>query len=137
MFTAPFGPGGADVAIHPANAPCMLAVPAAVAVAVAVTAGGAPPALLGEVPTSGSEKKDQPPPTPPCPFRCCFASAAVRQRVQRGGGRRHTSCLTNGKPISTIEENMTRGPAESCSCRTENSCARSYMPGLVPNHFCK
>lgn len=76
MFAALFVPEGADIAIHPANAPCMLAV----AEAAAAAAGGAPAALVVEVPTSGSVKEDQPPPIPACPFRCCFELVAVSRK---------------------------------------------------------
>lgn len=96
VFTARFGPEGADIVIHPANAPCMLAVAAAVAATVA--GGGVPaaPAPLTEFPTSGSVKKDQPPPTLACPFRCFFVSAAVMQLVRWGGECKEVYVLCNG-----------------------------------------
>lgn len=81
MLTALFGPEGAGIAIHPANAPCILAVGAAAA---AVAAGGVPAARFAEVPTSGSLKKDEPPPTMTCPIRCCFASATVPYSQHNG-----------------------------------------------------
>ena len=55
--------GGADMIIHPANAPCTLAA-AAAAAAVVVAAAAASEYEGAVFPTSGSVKKDQPPPMP-------------------------------------------------------------------------
>ena len=59
--------GGADMIIHPANAPCTLAAAAAAAAVVVAAAAAAAAASEYEgavFPTSGSVKKDQPPPMP-------------------------------------------------------------------------
>jgi len=70
--------------IHPANAPCTLAAAAAAEAAVLAAAAeeGGEGAVL---PSSGSVKKDQPPPVPGRPFRCClaFGTGVIQEARER------------------------------------------------------